>query len=425
MKKMSLGIIISLIVLCSGAQDFISIVGSVPYPVSTKVYFEGYEGFSPEDLGNIRVSDNGEIDFFTDYHGYCKMHVPGQTAWPLILEYDPTCLEWKGGFSFACDPENEVFYKFLPALDYNDSLLLAFRNSSDSLELIELRAQLDIDLNELGDKLNSLNNSPAGIFLKGEFLIHNANATDSLNSIAIVKEEILLFVQEHYEQLYHSDYLIRLARAYTDMNKRGFSRQETAKAASIYDVGEWHKTLSPLMEERAIIDFFMEDFLADGNIGVAADLAEKYAEIVKCEQYVNTKLRPATMPYSFNVFGGADMSKMYALDQFSGMPKILALYSAECPASIAALAGLYEFVKEKQLRVPVILTPDGEIDPQLIKLLQKVAPFGLQTGAKTGGSLMMGAGIKQLPAFIVLDRNNLLKDIYYDLGSLKTDFSKE
>jgi hypothetical protein len=90
---------------------------------------------------------------------------------------------------------------------------------------------------------------------------------------------------------------------------------------------------------------------------------------------------------------------------------------------MAALTGLYDFMFEKQLRIPVILIPNGEHEASIQALLKREAPFGLQAGAKTGNSLMLGAGVKQLPAFIILDDKNLLKTIHYGLTPLKADFS--
>jgi hypothetical protein len=104
------------------------------------------------------------------------------------------------------------------------------------------------------------------------------------------------------------------------------------------------------------------------------------------------------------------------------MSKILVPYSSECPASIAGLCGLFSYMQEKQLRIPVILVPLDEVPAEVNQLLEKEAPFGLQTGAKTGSSLILGAGVKQLPVYIVLDGNNLIETIHYELEDLKTAF---
>ena len=91
------------------------------------------------------------------------------------------------------------------------------------------------------------------------------------------------------------------------------------------------------------------------------------------------------------------------------------------PASAAAVVGFYSFMSSNQIRKPVILVPsDGEMN-ELSELIKKEAPFGMQSGMKTGSGLMLGAGVKQLPAFIMLDSRNLLKKIYYDLNELKSD----
>jgi hypothetical protein len=110
---------------------------------------------------------------------------------------------------------------------------------------------------------------------------------------------------------------------------------------------------------------------------------------------------------------------VYNLDQFSGMSKVLALVSTDCPASVAAVSGLYEFLMENQIRLPVILVHEVEPEGKLAGLLAEKAPFGLQTGFQTGSTLMFGAGVEQLPAFMLLDRNNLQQQIIYDLDDLK------
>ena len=195
------------------------------------------------------------------------------------------------------------------------------------------------------------------------------------------------------------------------------------RQANVYDVGEWVSMLGPSMGEKAVVDFFLVHFVRDGAKDVALDLVGKYAELVKCEQYVSNNTRPSNMPYTFSVFGGPDLSRVYNLDQFHGINKILAIYSTDCPASIAAVVGLFGFVREKQLRMPVILVPNGETEGEYAELVEKEAPFGMQTGMKTGSGIIIGAGIKQLPAFIILDERNLLKEVYYDIDELKASIS--
>ena len=134
MKNIStLIIILAMSITFATGQDDISIVGTSPYPEGTKVFFEGYQGFEKVELGSIRITLNGEIDYFTDYHGYCIMSAVGLPSWPLILAHDTTCLEWDSIPSFPCDPENEYFYKMKPSLLKLDSLLSGLRASNDSL----------------------------------------------------------------------------------------------------------------------------------------------------------------------------------------------------------------------------------------------------------------------------------------------------
>ena len=49
-------------------QDFISIKGKSPFPDGIRVVFTGYEGLNKVDLGSIRATAGGEVDYFTDYH---------------------------------------------------------------------------------------------------------------------------------------------------------------------------------------------------------------------------------------------------------------------------------------------------------------------------------------------------------------------
>ena len=44
-------------------------------------------------------------------------------------------------------------------------------------------------------------------------------------------------------------------------------------------------------------------------------------------------------------------------------------------------------------------------------------PFG--ENRKTGNAISSGAGVKQLPAFMILDERNLLERIIYDFNELK------
>ena len=74
--------------------------------------------------------------------------------------------------------------------------------------------------------------------------------------------------------------------------------------------------------------------------------------------------------------------------------------------------------------MPVILVPDYALEGELGTLVEEKAPFSLRTGYKYGGPLMQGAGIKQLPAFMVLDRQNLVKEVIYDLELLKEKIKK-
>ncbi len=402
------------------SQDLISVVGSVPFPTGTKVYFDGYEGLRTIELGSIRVDDSGQIDYFTSYHGYINMYAEGKSTWPLILEYDPVCLEWNEGFSFPCDPENEFFYSRINALELLDSLIKAYSEATDSLETLTLKEKLQQSLDKFPDEIMSEKPLNAVIFLEGEFLIRRAAVVETGEDMAFIKPQILDFINNNYDVLYHSDLMIRLGRAYVGMNEHVIQDRGVLNQAVLFDISEWLNGPGLSLGEKELIDFFLTDFLRDGKTDMAALLAETYPDIVKCEQYTGATPRPSQIPYTFNVFGGPDLNKMYSLDRFYGISKILALYSTECPASVAAVAGLYDFMGEKQIRLPVILVPNGDQDGELAELLRKEAPFGLQSGLKTGSSLIMGAGITQLPAFIILDERNLLKEVYYGLGDLKS-----
>ncbi len=401
------------------SQDLISIVGSVPYSAGTKIYFDGYEGLRTIELGSIRVDNSGEIDYFTSYHGYATMHAEGKSSWPLILEYDPVCLEWNEVFSFPCDPENEFFYSKINAFASLDSLIKAYSEVTDSLKTLMLKEKLQQSMEKFPEIIASEESLNAVIFLEGELLIRRAAVVETGEDMAIIKPQILDFINNNYDVLYHSDMMIRLGRAYVGLNEHIIQDRDVLNQAVLFDVSEFLNGPGLSLGGKELIDFFLTDFLRNGKTDMAALLAETYPEIVKCEQYAGATARPSQIPYSFNVFGGEDLNKMYSLDRFYGISKILALYSTECPASIAAVAGLYDFMGEKQIRLPVILVPNGEQDGELAELLRKEAPFGLQTGLKTGSSLIMGAGITQLPAFIILDERNLLKEVYYGLGDLK------
>jgi hypothetical protein len=421
-QKIILLLIILLPLASLHSQDFISVIGSVPFPTGTKVYFEGYEGLRTMELGNIRVDDSGRIDYFTSYHGYVSMYAEGKSksTWPLILEYDPVCLEWNEAFSFPCDPENEFFYNRISGFELLDSLIKAYSEATDSLETLILREKLQQSLVKFPGKIMSEKPLSAVIFLEGEFLIRRAAVVETGEDMAFIKPQILDFITDNYDVLYHSDMMIRLGRTYVGMNEHIIQNSDVLNQAVLFDISEWLNKPGLSLIDKEVVDFFLVDFLRDGKTDMAAMLAETYPDIVKCEQYVGATPRPSQIPYTFNVFGGEDLNKMYSLDRFHGISKILALYSTECPASVAAVAGLYDFMGEKQIRIPVILVPNGVQEGELAELLQKEAPFGLQTGQKIGSSLIQGAGIKQFPAFIILDEGNLLKEVYYGLADLKS-----
>ncbi len=420
--KNSISYLLAFLLLISNvaAQDIISIVGKSPYPPNVKVYFEGYEGFSKTDLGYIRSSATGEVDYFVSYNGFCIMKADGHPAYPLILEYDPVCLEWSNPPNFPCDPENEYYYKMLPQFLSLDSAYANLKYATDSLEKVNFRQTLESKFTDVEGVLSSGPSLHAKTFLEAELLIHRCRIVNDGGLMAQRKENIHGIIELHYEAFYPSNILMKLAEAYLEMNYAVFENRESLKQAMLYDVDTWVKMLGPMMGEKEVVDFFLIHFVKKEELGIAADLVANYADLVKCEQFVGGKRRPATMPYSFSVFGGPDLSKVYNLDQFYGISKILAVYSTECPASVAAVAGLYAFMAEKQIRLPVILSPGNEPEGELADLISKKAPFGLQLGVKTGSAVAQGAGVKQLPAFLFLDEKNLLKEIIYDMNELKT-----
>ena len=401
------------------AQDWISIIGKTPYPQGTKVYFTGYEGFNKLDLGSIRTSANGEIDFFTDYHGFCTMSAEGMKSYSLILEHDTVCIDWGNEQKFSCDPENVYFYRKMPEMLRLDSMYDAYLTENDSLQKVHLFTKMKETFGNSETMLSRESSVHANVFLQAELSIRRIRIVEDGEQMASSKDDMLNFISDNYGILNHSNYLTKLAAAYLDMNKFVLKSETSLRQAIEYDVDVWVTRLGTEMTEKEIVNFFLIHFVKNDESEAASDVVVKYGEFVKCEQWVGATLRPTTMPFTFSVFGGPDFSKVYNLDQFFGISKILAMYSTECPASVAAVAGLYAYMSEKQIRMPVILVPDAEPEGELAELIVEKAPFGLQTGVKTGGSLMLGAGIKQLPAFMILDRNNMQEEIIYNLDDLK------
>ncbi|MEN8225521.1 MAG: hypothetical protein ABFS05_09200 [Bacteroidota bacterium] len=406
-------------------QDLISIVGKSPYPEGTKVFFEGYEGFQKVDLGSIRTTANGDIDYFVSYHGYCLMSAESLPSIPLILEYDPTCIEWDSIPSFPCDQENGFYYKILPALASLDTAIIRFQASQDSLEKVSLWNSMGKAAEDIRGELMSGNSQYAGVLLEAQLLVLEAALLETTEDLAGHKAKITTFVETNYEVLYHSDALIGLAVAYTGMNKRFFQNPASMQQVQVYDVVEWLKLLGSKMGDREVIEFFLIHFAGEGASDIVFSLLEKYTDVVMCEQYVGANIRPPHMPYTFNVFSGPELKRVYPLDQFHGISKILAIYSPQCPASLAAVTALFGFMSENQIRMPVILVPESEMQGEQAELIKRHAPFGMQTGMKTGGGLITGAGVKQLPAFIMLDERNLLKGIYYDMKELQLELKGE
>ncbi|HSG68468.1 MAG TPA: hypothetical protein VK994_07175, partial [Bacteroidales bacterium] len=216
-----------------------------------------------------------------------------------------------------------------------------------------------------------------------------------------------------------SDLLIDLADAYTGMNASVFSSTLSAQQASVYDVGEWLNLLGSGIPEKEVLDYFLLHFSAMDAYDIIGQLLQVHAGKYECEQYVGSAKRPANMPYTFTVFGGPELNREFTLDQFTGMRKILALYSSDCPSSVASLVALYGFISRNQVRLPVILVPGDEAEGEIATIIKNHAPFGMQTGMKLGSSLMLGAGIRQLPAYIILDQRNMLSDVFYSFEEIK------
>lgn len=400
-------------------QDLIGIEGKSPYPQGVMVQFTGFEGFSKTDLGEIRSTPGGNIDYFTAYHGYCMMGSGGMPAYPLILLYDPVCLEWADPPRFPCDPENEFYYSFLREYDHFDSLHAMYLNETDSLLKDSLFKVLDSALVPVGEKLEDAETLDAVVYMQAELLLRKSLLVKDGAGLAAAKEVILEFIRAHFDVLYHSDYSIKLAGAYLRMNRTVFTSRLSLNQAMEYDVDTWVKELGVKYGEREIVDFFLIHFSLMEERGIVANLMEKYGELVKCELYVSSKTRPLSMPYSFNVYGGKDFQRVFSLDSYVGISKVLAMYSTDCPASVAAMTGLYQMVSENHVRMPVIMLPETEPAGELAELMKQSAPFGLQSGVKFGSAIISGAGVKQLPAFMILDRNNLQQEIIYDFGALK------
>jgi len=426
MKKIFLLFSVFLISSCLlHSQDWISIIGKSPYPANTKVYFTGYNGFEKIDLGSIRSNAQGEIDFFTDYHGFCMMSAEGAKPYPVILEHDPVCIEWNDPPVFSCEPENAFFYAHLPELKQIESMQMLYFSVPDSLPGKDsLRTELQGKMELLFEELMQDENLHARVFLLSDLFVMQCKMVDSTEQMAEWKEDLLAFADIHFEILNSSVYLGKLGKAYVDMNRTVFKNENSKNQAMEYDVGKWVELFGEKLSEKAIVEFFCMYFIQSGESATAAILLSKYIDIVKCDQWVGGTARPANMPYTFNVFFGPDFSNVRSLDQFRGTDKILAFVSTECPASVAAVAALFEFVNSSQVRLPVILVPDYELEGELGALVEKRAPFSLRTGYKYGGPLMQGAGIKQLPAFMILDRQNLVKEVIYDLKLLEERIGK-
>jgi len=417
-------LIFVLLVSSAFSQDLISIVGRSPFPPETKVVFTGFEGFRPTELGSIRVTSGQQIDYFTSYHGLCMMSAEGYPEFALILENDPTCIEWDSLPSFPCDQENIILYAQLPALDTISSWLSAWRESTDSLIKADLQNMIGQSIEQCRKEVESTAGGKAGLYIEASLKAMEAAMVTVPAIMGDHKSEILDFIGGNFQALYHSDRMITLSEAYVNMNKQVFSSEMSATQASVYDVEQWISALEGMLPAREIVEHFLLMFAKMGEADVLAQLLEAQAGNFECEQYVGNTKRPANMPYTFSVFVGPDLGREYTLDQFTGMKKILAMYSPDCPASIAALVALYGYMSANQLRIPVILVPDNELEDPLKSVVREKAPFGMQTGMKMGGSLMMGAGIQQLPAYIILDQRNLLSDVFYSFSELKAYLSE-
>ena len=413
-----------LLVSSAFSQDLISIVGRSPFPADTKVVFTGYEGFRSAELGSTRVTSGQQIDYFTSYHGLCMMSAEGYPEYALILENDPTCIEWDSIPSFPCDQENPILYARLQALDTIGSQVAAWQESTDSLEKADLLIAIKQSIDHCREGISSSAHSKAGLYIEASLMAMEAALVTLPATMGDQKSAILDFVGRNFQTFYHSDRLITLSDAYVGMNRHVFSSEISAAQASVYDVEQWISALEGMMPARDIVEHFLMLFAKMGETDVLAQLLEAQAGNFECEQYVGNTKRPANMPYTFSVFVGPDLGREYTLDQFTGMKKILAMYSPDCPASIAALVALYGYMSANQVRIPVILVPDNELEEPLKSLVMDKAPFGMQTGMKMGGSLMMGAGIQQLPAYIILDQRNLLSDVFYSFSELKAYLSE-
>jgi hypothetical protein len=347
------------------------------------------------------------------------MSAEGMPSYFLILEHDPVCLEWGKSQPFTCDPENSYFHESTIRLAGIDSLFAEYELAADSAAK-ETSYQLTLDeIQRSYDEVSASTIPHARIYLLAELLIQRSKLVRDVDQLASWKTEMLDFADQNYDILARSDYLGNIAMAYVGMNKDVMKSEISRRQAMEYDVETWIDILGAKAGTKEMIDFFIIRLLNSGEASTSARLVSKYNDYVRCELYISSKLRNPNMPYTFNVFGGENFDRVYNLDQFSGMSKVLALVSTDCPASVAAVSGLYEFLMENQIRLPVILVHEVEPEGKLAGLLAEKAPFGLQTGFQTGSTLMFGAGVEQLPAFMLLDRNNLQQQIIYDLDDLK------
>lgn len=340
--KLFASCLLSLLILFFCASSTLAAV-TLQSQVAADVELKGYDGLTDRRLfeGGLIAGEKQIVD--TPYHGLALLVFEKGQHYPVILGESSFILNINNPDtlpSFTGSDENEFFYKLLAGAEPGNT-------------------QYDF----------SFLMSQAKQLLESSYSIH------TVNELAAMKEKFHSFAGAHYQQLQHSDMLMRLIGQYFMMHEYVDYHIEGAPASDIqlqYEkalisgVGNWLEILKMYIPEHEVLNYCVSLYYDRSMVTLASLIVDNFKDNAYC---------PGDETESFNFSEGmiiTDGSTEQNMAELNG-DKIIAFVSDDCPVSMVETVVKARKHAGQKNAVKLIVAPLQELSDKHLAMRRMLA----------------------------------------------------
>lgn len=324
-KWFASGVLFVFLILINGAVALASFI--IQSQENVNIELKGYSGLIHTSLFEGRIVADGKQIVDTPYHGLALLVFTEGQRYPVIIGEKSFILNIKDPDtlpSFTKSVENEFFYKLLTGAEPGN-------------------AQYDFPL----------------LMIEAKQLLDSSSSIHTVNELAAMKERFHTFVSTHYQNLQHSDMLMRLLgqyfmmHEYIDFHIEGAPASDIQvqyKKAVVSGVGNWLEILKTDIPEHEILNYCVSLYYNRSMVSLAHQIVSNFRDIAYCSENIQKSI---SLPEDLSVTD-ADGNRKGVVKDF-GNNVLIAFVSDECPVSMveAVVRARKLAVQEKDVKLIV------------------------------------------------------------------------